>query len=383
MAGERRAAHGRKGLESEVVAFHNADEEIIRSRLSVMKALTFNGVETVCYETVADPTILAPTDVIVKVKCCAICGSDLHVYHGRETGIDMHTCLGHEFAGEIVETGKGVTHLKKGDVMISPFTTSCGHCYYCSIGLTARCIHNQLFGWVEKGKGLHGGQAELVRVPLADSTLMKLPEGVSIEEGVLAGDIISTGFYSAKQAQIKRGGVYAVVGCGPVGLMAILGACEYGAEKIYAVDREPTRLAMAHQFGAIPIDTSKVNAMEAIKEATEGRGADGVMEAIGSGFSVQLAYDLVRPGGTISAVGVCTEKYFPFSPTQAYDKNLTYFTGRCPARAMMPLVIPLIQQKKYPFSSIITHHMALSEGVKGYDIFSGKKDNCLKVMLRP
>lgn len=348
-----------------------------------MKALTFQSLETVRYETVADPAIVTPTDVIVNVKCCAICGSDLHVYHGRETGIDEHTCMGHEFAGEIVETGKAVKNLVKGDVVIAPFTTSCGQCYYCSIGLTARCIHSQLFGWVEKGKGLHGGQAEFVRVPLADSTLMKLPDGVSLEEGVLAGDIISTGFYSAKQAQVKRRGVYAVMGCGPVGLMAILGAREYGAEKIFAIDREPTRLDMARQFGAIPVDTSKVNAVDMIKEATDGRGADGVMEAIGNAFSVQLSYDLVRPGGIISAVGVCTEKYFPFSPTQAYDKNLTYVTGRCPARAMMPSIIPLLQQKKYPFLSIVTHRMALADGAKGYEIFAHKKDNCLKVMLRP
>lgn len=348
-----------------------------------MKALTFRGIEDLQYESVADPEIATPTDVIVKVNCCAICGSDLHVYHGRETGIDAHTCMGHEFAGEVVETGNAVKNFAKGDVVISPFTTSCGHCYYCSIGLTARCIQSQLFGWVQKGKGLHGGQAEFVRVPLADSTLMKLPDGISLEEGVLAGDIISTGFYSAKRAQIKRGGVYVVMGCGPVGLMAILGAREYGAENIYAIDREPTRLEMARRFGAIAVDASKEDPVAVIHEATEGRGADGVMEAIGNAFSVQLAYDLVRPGGIISAVGVCTEKYFPFSPTQAYDKNLTYVTGRCPARAMMPSIIPLLQQKKYPFQSIITHRMALADGAKGYEIFAHKKDNCLKVMLQP
>ncbi|HEV8513299.1 MAG TPA: alcohol dehydrogenase catalytic domain-containing protein, partial [Cyclobacteriaceae bacterium] len=319
-----------------------------------MKALTFIGVEKINYETVADPAILDSKDVIVKVSCCAICGSDLHVYHGREVGIDQHTCMGHEFAGEVVEVGKDLKELRRGDVVISPFTISCGHCYYCKIGLTSRCIENKLFGWVEDGKGLHGGQAEYVRVPLADSTLIKLPEEVSIEEGVLAGDVISTGFYSAKRAQIKKDGVYAVVGCGPVGLMAILGAREYGAEKIYAIDKESSRLEVAKQFGAVPIDASKNNALEIVKEASQGRGADAVMEAIGNAFSLQLSYNLVRPGGIISSVGVCTEKHLPFSPVQAYDKNLTYASGRCPARAMMPTILPLIQQKKYPFKSIIT-----------------------------
>jgi len=348
-----------------------------------MKALTFNGVETISYESIADPILINSADVIIKVSCCAICGSDLHVYYGRETGIDPQTCMGHEFAGEVVEVGRDVKKLKKGDIVISPFTINCGNCYYCKIGLTSRCIENQLFGWVENGKGLQGGQAEYVRVPLADSTLIKLPEDVSLEEGVLAGDVISTGFYSAKQAQIKKEGVYVVVGCGPVGLMAILGAREYGAEKIYAIDKETSRLKVAQQFGAMPIDVSKIDALEIIKEVSQGRGADAVMEAIGSEFSLQLSYDLVRPGGIISSVGVCTEKHLPFSPIQAYDKNLTYISGRCPARGMMPTIIPLIQQKKYPFKSIITHRMLLSEGVKGYDIFANKKDNCLKVMLKP
>src|SRR5258705_4460281 len=260
-----------------------------------MKALTFNGIENIKYETVADPVCAQPGDVIIKVSCCAICGSDLHVYYGRETGLDQHTCMGHEFAGEVVEVGRDVKTLAMGDRVISPFSVSCGRCYFCQIGLTSRCIENQLFGWVEHGKGLHGGQAEFVRVPLAESTLLKLPEGVSVEEGVLAGDVIATGFYSARQAQVKAGGVYAVIGCGPVGLMAILGAREYGAEKIFAVDREKSRLQVAQQWGAIPIDTSASNAVEIIRDASEGRGADAVMEAVGSAWSVQLSYDLVRP----------------------------------------------------------------------------------------
>src|SRR3954470_12158436 len=191
-----------------------------------MKALTFRGKETIDYESIADPAILFPTDVIVKVKVCAICGSDLHVYHEHEKGIDHGTAMGHEFAGEIVEVGKESRAFKKGDFVMSPFTTSCGKCFYCQIGLTCRCIHNQLYGWVEKGKGLHGGQAEYVRVPLADSTLMTVPEGVTIEEGLLLGDILSTGYFCAQQAEVKPNGTYAVIGCGPVGLMTILGARE-------------------------------------------------------------------------------------------------------------------------------------------------------------
>lgn len=348
-----------------------------------MKALTFNGIEKIVYESVVDPQIIQPTDVVIKVKCCAICGSDLHVYHGRETGLDTHTCMGHEFAGEVVELGKEVKSLRIGDVVISPFSVSCGECFYCNIGLTSRCVKSQLFGWVEKGAGLHGGQAEFVRVPLADSSLMKLPEGVSIEEGVLAGDIISTGFYSAKQASIKPNGIYVVMGCGPVGLMAILGARTYGAEKIYAIDREDVRLKMAERFGAIPINTSTADAVSVTLDGSEGRGADAVLEAIGSELSLELSYQLVRPGGVISSVGVCNDKFLPFSPVQAYNKNLAFITGRCPARAMMPEILKLIQQRKFSFTDIITHRMSLKDGPSGYKLFAEKKDNCLKVLLTP
>jgi threonine dehydrogenase-like Zn-dependent dehydrogenase len=348
-----------------------------------MKALTFRGKETVSFETVPDPEILHPTDVIVKVKACAICGSDLHVYHEHEKGIDPGTAMGHEFAGEVVAIGKAVKSHRVGDVVMSPFTTSCRACYYCRIGLTARCIHSQLFGWMEKGVGLHGGQAEWVRVAQADGTLMKIPEGVSITEGLLLGDILSTGFYCAHQAGIQRGGTYVVVGCGPVGLMAILGAREYGADTIFAIDDLPERLAMAQQFGANPLNRKDEFLREKIKDATEGRGADAALEAVGSGAAVRLAVELVRPGGTVSSVGVCTDAHMAFSPVEAYNKNLTYKIGRCPARHMMQQLIPMVQQKKYDITAVFSHTMDLADGVQAYDLFANKKDRCLKVLLRP
>lgn len=348
-----------------------------------MKALTFRGRQNIVFESIDDPKILSPSDVIVRVKVCAICGSDLHVYHEHEKGLDHGTAMGHEFAGEIAEAGKEVKAFRKGDLVMSPFTTNCGECFYCKIGLTCRCIHGQLYGWVQQGKGLNGGQAEYVRVPLAESTLMKIPQGVSLEEGLMLGDIISTGFFCAHQTEIKPKNTYAVVGCGPVGLMAVLGAKEYGAEKIFAIDTIEERLKKAEQFGARPINASTQNPAEVIREFTQGRGADAVMEAVGNHGSGELAYDLVRPGGVISQVGVCTDAYLSFSPAQAYDKNLTYKVGRCPARYFMDKLVPIVQQKKYDFTSIITHRMKLSEGVSGYDIFDKKKDNCLKVLLTP
>jgi len=348
-----------------------------------LKALTFTGLQQITFESISDPEILSPADVIVRVKLCAICGSDLHVFYGREQGIDHHTAMGHEFTGEIVEVGRDVKSLRKGDHVMSPFTTSCGKCFYCVRGLTCRCVNSQLFGWVENGQGLQGGQSEYVRVPMADGTLVKIPEGVTTDEALMMGDILSTGFYCAKQAHVKPKETHVVIGCGPVGLMAVIGARHYGSENLFAIDTVPERLRMAKNFGAITIDASKENAVERIKEVTEGRGADAVMEAVGSGGAGKLAYDLIRPGGIISVVGVCNDAHLSFSPVEAYNKNITYTVGRCPARSMMDELTPFVQSKKVDFTSIVTHRMKLKEGVKGYDIFSNKKDNCLKVLLEP
>jgi len=348
-----------------------------------VKALTFTGLQSISYESIPDPEILSSTDVIVRVECCAICGSDLHVYYGREEGIDHHTAMGHEFTGEVVEVGRDVKNLRKGDHVMSPFTTSCGKCFYCIRGLTCRCVNSQLFGWVENGHGLQGGQSEYVRVPMAEGTLVKIPEGITEDEALMMGDILSTGFYCAKQARLKADETHIVIGCGPVGLMAVIGAKHYGSDKLFAIDTVPERLAMAKKFGATTIDASKENAIEKIKEVTDGRGADAVMEAVGSTGAGKLAYDLLRPGGIISVVGVCNDQHLSFSPTQAYNKNITYTVGRCPARSMMDELTPFVQNKKADITSIITHRMNLKDGVTGYDIFANKKDHCLKVVLEP
>ncbi len=348
-----------------------------------MKALLFQGVESVSYGSIPDPQIIEQTDAIVKVKQCAICGSDLHPYHGREKGLDHNTAMGHEFVGEVVELGNKTSGLSNGDKVMSPFTTNCGDCYYCNIGLTARCIKSQLFGWLDNGVGLQGGQAEYVRVPDASSTLHKIPEGVSWEEGLLLGDVFSTGYYSAYQAEILPGGTYVVIGCGPVGLMAVIGALELGAEEVIAIDTIPERLMKAREFGAEVIDFQSEDPLGTILDRTEGRGADAVMEAVGQTRAARMAVDLVRPGGIISTVGVCTDEHLTFSPIEAYDKNLTFKMGRCSARHFMEKLIPVVQEKKYDISSILTHRMSLSEGVEGYKIFSSKTNNCLKVVLEP
>lgn len=348
-----------------------------------MHALTFNGTESILYKQVNDPVLLDSSDAIVKISLAGICGSDLHVYHGRESGIDGGTVMGHEFTGEVVETGPSVKKFFKGSKVLSPFTTSCGECYYCLIGLTCRCEKGNLFGWVEKGKGLHGAQAQYIRVPMADHTLVPLSNDLSKEKGLLLGDIFSTGYFCAENAGVNNKGTYVVIGCGPVGLMAIIAAKHLGAEKLFAIDSVSNRLEYARSFGAVPLNFTIKNIKEEILQQTSGRGADAVMEVVGSADALRLAIDLLRPGGTISSVGVHTAKQFSFSPGEAYDKNLTYKIGRCPAKYYAEKLLREEVVQRYPVESIITHSLKLEDGAKGYDIFDKKLDNCIKPVLIP
>lgn len=348
-----------------------------------MQALTFGGKEIIDYSSVADPVLLHPSDAIVKITMSGICGSDLHVYHGREKGLDHGTVMGHEFTGIVEEAGRDVKKFKKGARVLSPFTTSCGACFYCLTGLTCRCEKGNLFGWVEKGHGLHGAQAGYIRVPMADSTLLPLSNDLDEKKGLLLGDVFSTGYFCADNAGIKPNNVYAVIGCGPVGLMTIIAAKHLGAEIIFAIDLIPERLAMAKQFGAIPLNPSLMDVKEEIFNNTYGRGADGVMEVVGSAASLKLAIDCIRPGGTISSVGVHTAQHFSFSPGEAYDKNLIYKSGRCPARYYAEKLLREEVAQRYSIEAIITHQFSLQEGATAYEVFDQKKDNCIKAILLP
>jgi threonine dehydrogenase-like Zn-dependent dehydrogenase len=348
-----------------------------------MNALLFEGPEKVVYGSLPDPRIESPGDVVVKMSCCAICGSDLHVYHGREMGCDTGTAMGHEFVGVVEETGASVKALKRGDRVMSPFTTNCGECYYCRSGLTARCIRGQLFGWREKGRGLHGAQAGYVRVPLADTTLVQVPEGTGDELALLYGDILSTAFFCSDNAGAGQGKTHVVVGCGPVGLLTVVAARLRGAEKIFAVDAVPARLRLAEEWGAVPVDLRTSDAIQVVKEATEGRGADCVMEAVGSPQAIRSAFDLLRPGGTLSSVGVNTSRSYPFTPEEVYNKNATFRSGRCPARRYMTELIQMSDSLPADITRVFSHRMNLGDGAEGYRKFAAREDGCLKVLLTP
>ncbi|GFR41917.1 hypothetical protein Agub_g2709 [Astrephomene gubernaculifera] len=425
-----------------------------------MQALVLAEEERVVYATVPCPRLLHPTDAIVKVTACSVCGSDLHPYHGREKGIAPNTVVGHEFVGVVVAIGTEVTGLAVGDRVASPFTSCCGDCFYCRKGATCRCNHAQahLFGWVseaeeqlppEQRRGLQGSQAQYVRVPLAASTLVQLPADVSDEAGLLLGDILSTAFFCAERGELGEGAAVAVLGCGPVGLLCVMAARHLGAGRVFAVDSVPERLAVAAELGATPLRLAPPQSQQppsqqpqpqqpqggqvqsrdqppqessedggvgsswegpeaavvaAVREATEGRGADCVLEAVGANSALRLAYELVRPMGTISSVGVNTSPSFPFSPVDAYNKNVTLRSGRCPARAYMTRLMPLLrepaapsfgaasgacslagthQRPALPWRRIFTHRLPLSRGAEAYDMFARRAEGCIKVVLDP
>jgi threonine dehydrogenase-like Zn-dependent dehydrogenase len=347
-----------------------------------MKAVTFQAVFELSCEEVPEPELEAPTDVLLRVDLAAICGSDLHVYRGVERGLDRGTRMGHEFLGTVTAAGPAVKRFRPGARAVSPFSTSCGTCYACRSGLTSRCAESQLFGWVQGGRGLHGGQAEYVRVPLADSTLVALPPGVPEEQALLAGDVLSTGFHAADSGEVRPGDVVAVLGCGPVGLCALLGARERGAREVLAVDGVAERLELAARFGATPVALGP-ETLARVRAASEGRGADVVLEAVGHPSASRLAYELVRVGGTIAAPGVHNEPHLAFSPGEIYDKNLTYRAGRAPARAYMERILGLLGAKTLDLGPLFSHRIELFEAPRGYQIFDQKRERCTKVLLVP
>ena len=337
-----------------------------------MKALTFQGVRDVRVTDAPDPVLREPTDALVRVELAAICGSDLHPFRGHERGLDAGTVLGHEFQGEVIAVGSAVERWRPGDRVVAPFSTSCGQCAACARGLTSRCERGQLFGWVQGGHGLHGGQAELVRVPLADGSLVRIPDGTD-PALLFAGDILSTGMFLAELGEVSPGSTVAVIGCGPVGLMAILAARARGAAQVFALDVLPERLALATEFGA--------TAVHAADRSAWPKGVDAALEAVGSPESTRLAYDVVRAGAVIAAAGVHTEERFAITPGEVYDKNLTYRAGRAPARRFMEAALDL--GRRAGVARIVSHRLPLAEAREGYRIFDERLDRATKVLLEP
>ena len=349
-----------------------------------MHAITFVDIEQLGLEIVVDPAIVAPGDAIVQVDVAGICGSDLHPYLGRERGLDRGTIMGHEFVGRVVAVGGDVRKFGIGDRVVSPFTTSCGACRMCTLGLTSRCINGQLFGWVQDGRGLHGAQAEFVRVPLADTTLVAVPDTLTESAiALLAGDVLSTAMFGAELAGVQSGDAVAIIGCGAVGLLAIRASLARGAREVFALDAVASRLRLAEQFGAIVIDASDADAVASVRERSGGHGVDRVIEAVGSPQATRSAADIARPGASIAAVGVHTEPHLALSPGELYDRNLTYAAGRCPARRMLPGALEVAERDAPLIANLISHRLPLEDGVDAYRRLAAREEGWAKVVLVP
>lgn len=352
-----------------------------------MKAVCFSSVEQVDYQDLPDPIIQADHDAVVEITSAGICGSDLHPYFGRETGIDRGTVLGHEFVGYVKAVGSTVKNLNIGDRVCAPFTTNCGYCHFCNIGLTARCTSGQLFGWRENGSGLHGGQATQVRVPFADTTLYPLQENISDEAAILLGDNLSTAFYATELASVDQlvsndeESCVAVIGCGTVGLLAIQWAKAKGVKTVLAVEPNRHRREHAETLGAITCaNSASIQARAA--EVTSGLGVAAVMEFVGLPDAQRTAFEIIRPGGTLATIGCHCTPQFAFSPSQAYEKNLCYRSGRCSARHYMKTVQTLTDQHQLDLSWCVTHHFNFDQARLGYDTFANRREECVKAVFQ-
>lgn len=314
-----------------------------------MKAVVFKGPKKVAIEDRPIPKIKDSTDIIVKVEYTALCGSELHVFRGHQPS-PTDFIMGHEFTGTVEELGSDVKNFQKGDTVVSPFTVSCGECFYCKIGTSSRCAKCLLFGTA----ALDGGQAEFVRIPLADATVMKAPEGIEKNALVLMADIFPTGYFGASNAfknftpeQIKEMTVV-VIGCGPVGLCAVVNAADWKPKHLFAVDSVPSRLDLAKKLGAEPLNfqTDREGLDKRIKEVTDGRGADAVIEVVGLSPALKLGFDILRPWGVISSIGVHNGE-IPWTGNQAYGKNLRIQMGRCPVRSIFPEALQKLKEHQH------------------------------------
>jgi threonine dehydrogenase-like Zn-dependent dehydrogenase len=348
-----------------------------------MRGLTLDGVETITFRAdLPEPVIEADTDAIIKVERAGLCGSDLHPYLGRES-VRPGVIPGHEVIGTVIALGGTVERFAVGQRVVVPFTTSCGECVACRRGLSSRCAHGELFGYGDPTDSarppLQGGQAEMVRVPLADGTLVEIPEGLSDEQAVLLADNFPTGWHAARQARTRPGRPVAIVGLGSVGLSAVVAARTMGAGPILALDPVEDRRARARRLGARTAHPS--DAGTTASEMTES-GFPSVVDATGALPGQGLAFRLLQPGGVLSVIAVPTSERFAFTPVETYDKNATVTAGRAPVRSLLDLLIPLIGRVPIPADVIVTHpNVPIEEGPEAYRRFASREGGMVKALF--
>jgi threonine dehydrogenase-like Zn-dependent dehydrogenase len=394
-----------------------------------MKALTFQGTNKVTVDTVPDPAIQEPTDAIVRMTSTAICGSDLHLLDTLGMYIDSGDVLGHEPMGIVEEVGASVTHIRPGDRVVVPFNISCGACWMCSRGFYAQCETTQvrdqgtgaaLFGYTKLYGQVPGAQAEYLRVPQAHFGPIKVPEGPVDERFLFLSDVLPTSWQAVKYADVEPGCTVAVIGLGPIGQMCARIAKYLGAERVIAVDSVPERLALAQRHGIEVIDESSTDDVAgAVFDLTNGRGADGVVEAVGMeahGSPVQefaqrsagllpdkvarkaiekigvdrmaalyTAFASVRRAGTVSIIGVYGGQADPFPMMDLFDKGVTIRMGQAHVKRWIDEIMPALTGDDDPLGTedLTTHRLPLDDAPHGYEIFKQKQDGCIKVVLKP
>jgi len=390
----------------------------------MMKAVCWMGKNDVRVEEVPDPQIMDPRDVILRISSTAICGSDLHLVNGFVPAMERGDILGHEFMGEVVETGSDVRGLRVGDRVVVPFPIACGSCFSCRKGLYSLCENTNpnawmaekmwghatsgMFGYSHLTGGYAGGQAEYARVPFADVGPIKVPEELSDDQVLFLSDIFPTGFMGADMCDIQRGDTIAVWGCGPVGQFAMKSALMLGAERVIGIDRFPERLRMARErVGAITIDYEQTDVQDALKEMTGGRGPDACIDAVGMEAhspGALYAYDRLkqavmaetdrpialreaimacRNGGTVSVIGVYGGFIDKFPFGSVMNRSLTIKAGQCHVHRYMQPLLDRIRNREIDPAFVITHRGRLDEAPQAYDMFMSKQDDCVKIVLNP
>jgi threonine dehydrogenase-like Zn-dependent dehydrogenase len=379
-----------------------------------MKAVVWHGKEDVRVDTVPDPRIEQPTDAVVRVTSTAICGSDLHLYSKLGPVLKEGDVIGHEPMGVVEEVGSDVRDLAPGDRVVVPFNIACGDCFMCGRGLQSQCEATQnrrfgkgasLLGYTHLYGGVAGGQAELVRVPFAHYGPIKVPEGPPDNRFLFLSDVIPTAWQAVRYADAPAGGTVAVWGLGPIGQMAARVARLLGAGRVLGVDAVPERLAMAQRHGVETIDyESAGDVVSVVRELTDGRGADSVIDAVGleaegSLFEAALqatrlqidrfhalrrCHDAVRRGGTLSIVGVYAGYIQMFNIGDLFDRQITIRMGQANVRRWSDEILPrLLDGDPLGTDDLVTHELPLAEAPRAYELFQKKEDGCIKVVLRP
>ncbi|HYC78521.1 MAG TPA: zinc-dependent alcohol dehydrogenase [Planctomycetota bacterium] len=387
-----------------------------------MKAVIYHDAHDVRVETVPDPVLQAPDDLILRVTATAICGSDLHLYRGKVPGMKKGDVLGHEFMGVVEEVGPEVTRVKRGDRVVVPFTISCGACFFCRMDLFASCettnpsqgaILNRkdvrpgagMFGYTHLYGGYAGGQAEFVRVPKANVGPFRVPDGLPDEKALFLTDILPTGYQAVVNADVGPGSTVAIFGAGPVGCMAAACARMLGAERLFMIDHNQYRLDFAAAtYGAETINFDQVDdPAEAIVQATDRRGVDATVDAVGfeakgsavetvmtdlklqgsSGKVLRQAIAATRRGGVLSVPGVYAGFVHGFMFGDAFEKGLTFRMGQTHVQRFLPALMQRIVEERLQPEEIISHRLPLSQAVEGYRMFDKKQDACRKVVMTP